>query len=1229
MWIILQYFCFVTVVLGDIDVDNIYGNLGERNFLTRRAADGSRGSKHFNPEDDGFYENYNQNEDDPYQNDIRLNVPGEPGVDYPAYTRLPLTRFSCVGRARGYYADPDVGCQVFHVCHDVLVSSFLCPVGSIFNQQLLTCDWWNKVDCSTAGKFYHVNDNIYGQDDDEMMRKAHAMINLQLDNEVLKDPNRKSKVVNGSNKNEVNDGVSENLQNSQRQNQADRNPFNSNYYHTQESITDSPIIRIQQIHNGKLLDYPHNAGQNQNSHEQRIHIFQTDFENEFQPSYAPTVPTVTTTTKRLYSPTVPTTYRPFTESYGKFDQDVQSSEHLYTHGKDIRIYTTIPTVIYNKGNINKDNPEDGLKKNLQELKEDSAVAIKSIGLAHAGSKKIAQNRNRITKNFQNLGGTTHDELSTVPLDVTVSYKSNDFGTTVPSFDYKNVDSTTKAENITILKEGSHFSGNHPITTEFPKYVSQSTTNDIVETGSTRIPKFSMKNTTPTDTTRFHSESITYSNETPGLLYESGNDSSTAEEATTVGGIDFSGNHRFITQQPGEFSRKKFTTVSDKNFSTIKILNYTETPDISIQSTTPYNVFQENTSSDENDGSTEGPETVIKSIESLTTRNLPRQDKHFLAISNSRDNTRTPKREFNISPTTEKLNIYNTDIEYGSRIGRESGGREPADFLEPPELLGKNFRINVPDETSTQRSKLLAAFTTIEYRPYSMPSPLKNLIGSRITQDDSNKKTVKFSSLLNNNEDSKISFGLSSSEEYIEVPATTLIPPFDVSKYDNDKIENSAYLTTEDPSTSETEDSLNHNTETLPDLKIEDNASFTIAYTPSTEKPSVNSNLKTLEKTPSTTEENDFKTEIPKITFGKNILESTVQFAENIPATGTPIIVQDNFGKDFSLNLREIEDSIVKNDSPYQVSFRVNKDEEIDPTKDQSFIKSLIAQHESSNTGIFGDLGNFEIIRSDSPDSISPKQEKPFKVPEAPQESLREAKKVDFEKGNLDAETADSKTLIQEKTKGELLKSNKFPQPFSSSIKPDQQSQTKILPAISTSQQVSENPILKSSDIKNPEQNEKNQVLLRERILAELNKNFGQPAYKQEGLIFALPDKERYLDFKTGLPLIELNSDKIKTETNLPRETIVATTPTSILTPTLTKAIRTTSAPKTVKPKTVETVVETEFIPSLGFSFDSDEGRKEYVEAVLQGLLTNNKSFDPWSDNQNSPTDKEKKKAEVS
>merc|ERR1712061_558673 len=83
-------------------------------------------------------------------------IPGVPGEDYPIYAEVPETAFSCEGQVNGgYYADPEAECQVFHICSDDGASglakySFLCPNGTIFNQNYFICDWWFNVDCSEA-----------------------------------------------------------------------------------------------------------------------------------------------------------------------------------------------------------------------------------------------------------------------------------------------------------------------------------------------------------------------------------------------------------------------------------------------------------------------------------------------------------------------------------------------------------------------------------------------------------------------------------------------------------------------------------------------------------------------------------------------------------------------------------------------------------------------------------------------------------------------------------------------------------------------------------------------------------------------------------------------------------------------------------------------------------------------------------------------------------------------
>ncbi|XP_066940430.1 uncharacterized protein, partial [Macrobrachium rosenbergii] len=88
---------------------------------------------------------------------------GVPGKDYPILASVPKTGFTCQGQIPGYYADTDqqARCQVFHICQeDGKQDSFLCPNGTIFNQQYFVCDWWFNFDCSTAEQFYGLNAEI-------------------------------------------------------------------------------------------------------------------------------------------------------------------------------------------------------------------------------------------------------------------------------------------------------------------------------------------------------------------------------------------------------------------------------------------------------------------------------------------------------------------------------------------------------------------------------------------------------------------------------------------------------------------------------------------------------------------------------------------------------------------------------------------------------------------------------------------------------------------------------------------------------------------------------------------------------------------------------------------------------------------------------------------------------------------------------------------------------------
>ncbi|XP_069687308.1 uncharacterized protein [Periplaneta americana] len=77
-------------------------------------------------------------------------IPGVEGKDYPSYSHIPETGFTCNEHRQKdkMYADPRARCQVFHFCQkDGRRDSFLCPKGTVFNQALSHCDWWYNVKC--------------------------------------------------------------------------------------------------------------------------------------------------------------------------------------------------------------------------------------------------------------------------------------------------------------------------------------------------------------------------------------------------------------------------------------------------------------------------------------------------------------------------------------------------------------------------------------------------------------------------------------------------------------------------------------------------------------------------------------------------------------------------------------------------------------------------------------------------------------------------------------------------------------------------------------------------------------------------------------------------------------------------------------------------------------------------------------------------------------------------
>ncbi|CAH0723786.1 unnamed protein product, partial [Brenthis ino] len=99
----------------------------------------------------------------PVTSDEEGGTPGRPGIDYPILTVIPPTKFDCkTQRYKGFFADPETRCQVWHYCDlNGGQASFLCPNGTIFSQAGLTCDWWFNVRCASTTQLYVLNESLY------------------------------------------------------------------------------------------------------------------------------------------------------------------------------------------------------------------------------------------------------------------------------------------------------------------------------------------------------------------------------------------------------------------------------------------------------------------------------------------------------------------------------------------------------------------------------------------------------------------------------------------------------------------------------------------------------------------------------------------------------------------------------------------------------------------------------------------------------------------------------------------------------------------------------------------------------------------------------------------------------------------------------------------------------------------------------------------------------------
>lgn len=71
-------------------------------------------------------------------------------------------------------------CQAFRICAHTARSAqgfgFLCPNGTIFNQQKFVCDWYRNVDCDQSEQYYDMNNESTVGSTQEMMERVRQMM---------------------------------------------------------------------------------------------------------------------------------------------------------------------------------------------------------------------------------------------------------------------------------------------------------------------------------------------------------------------------------------------------------------------------------------------------------------------------------------------------------------------------------------------------------------------------------------------------------------------------------------------------------------------------------------------------------------------------------------------------------------------------------------------------------------------------------------------------------------------------------------------------------------------------------------------------------------------------------------------------------------------------------------------------------------------------------------------
>ena len=991
------------------------------------------------------------------------------------------------------------------------------------------------MDCSASSKYIDVNRDSYQQDDDEMIRNAYAMISLQSGTDVTKDglvdPDRTGSIVDyqrGSGRildySQVDTTGNDLRTNFDYSAPASRNflppyqlkgtrksetsrSYQEKFYSSDKSgspYQDSPIIRVQKINDPGY-------GSQMNKDFQDAYRRPNEFTNQFQPSYAPTVPTVTTTTRRFYSPTVPTMFRSSTLAYNKLDQVIDSSDYYFSRGRTNSFVTPPTRVFTSKDFSGRDSRKSVAVPSRKSSRDDEYVKQASYEYDYEDADSEERTKEeRPSERFQvrvlddfNLNRTKAARVGGSSLFEEVYGRFRDQDNFDSADDFEARGSIGLGQALHQSYRGISVRQQNPVKVE----------------------------------TKIHDEF-----------------NSRGEEVR----------HTLAKPESAYYSEEEKEGTTEQ--------------------------YQRDDQRDDEKSNSNGfPSTTTPSVIESTIKasTIARESSHSSISESDSANSSVVNSEYS--------NVQN---EKGSIDDFQMS--RPAEFLEPPlERTQSKFQIKVPD--LFEGSTLLIRYTTQHDAPDSSSTTELPSFEGADSDDyiDQSTSLDGVAAITSNYRGTEIS-GDSSFQNHRATVASTLVSSRDRSNARIPAKHHSAGRAEEDAPVKAKNDTENEGQIDRIDLEFSaddvQNSNVESA-TPSGLASSIGtfeerSTRRFNETWPSSAIKSiDVESSVAERSVDETKRKTSDESKNHKVSTGNALLRSSR-----PETLRHIEESIDRNNSPYQVTLTMNKDEELMPTG-RDIISKLIARQGKETSSFSDEIHELEIIKSVEPE-IRRTTESQTNISNVREESMlgrNDTTGVDLT--DIKRNSPNMVSLLQ--LMSELLKLDRVPRPFSlsdaQSSRPKARSPSPSIASLGTiAKDVNSNAEQQDEATFPPQEtstlnSRTSASRSKEEILGQLEENFGEPLYREgKRSSLELPEKERSVDFQAAVSDKTIASSTVRTNSKVDVE---STTTSVTSTPNVTS---TTGSGKTV--------VKTEFVPSIGFSLDTDEGREEYVEAVLGGLI---------------------------